>query len=227
VSDGVDFHSQIATEFAEQYAAEPEFRERRQVWTELIERLAVPEGRAVDVGCGAGTLTLVAARNSAHVVGIDGSLPMLELARQALEDGGADNVEFRQGRIEELDALGLEPADLVLCSSVLEYVENLDAALGHLADLTRPGGHLVISMPNALSPVRFLERVAYALIRRPAYLRFVHHRSSPADLARRLAPAGLRPVDSRFYAGRGGRLDRLLPERRRGLLFVSVFARPG
>lgn len=64
------------------------------------DRLARPDARILDIGCGAGhsTVALATAYPQATVVGIDVDAPSVELACQAAVDGGvADRVEFRVG----------------------------------------------------------------------------------------------------------------------------------
>jgi ubiquinone/menaquinone biosynthesis C-methylase UbiE len=47
-----------------------------------------PEERLLDVGCGAGSLAIAAARRGARVVGIDRSRPMLTIAREKAPNAG-------------------------------------------------------------------------------------------------------------------------------------------
>ncbi len=56
-----------------------------------------PDDRVLDVGCGTGHVTLLAARQACrgHVVGIDLSAPML--ARARADAAGIGNVRFEQG----------------------------------------------------------------------------------------------------------------------------------
>jgi len=102
--------------------------------------------RVVDVGCGAGLDTLIAARRvtaSGRVVGIDMTPAMLERARAAARAADADNVELRQGYAEELPV----PdgwADLVISNGVLNLAPDKSAAFAELARVLRPGGRLQI-----------------------------------------------------------------------------------
>ena len=105
-----------------------------------------PGERVVDVGCGAGLDTLVAARMvgpSGHVVGVDMTPDMLERARAAAEAAGASNVELRPGYAEELPV----PdgwADVVISNGVLNLAPDKEAAFAELARVLRPGGRLQI-----------------------------------------------------------------------------------
>ena len=115
--------------------------------TEALEqaqvfRLAGPlQGkRVLDVGCGDGAYALAAARQGAHVVGVDASLPMIEVARARA--AGLD-VEFRQA---DAAALPFEDGrfDGVLAVTVLCFVPDAAAALREMARVLAPGGRLVL-----------------------------------------------------------------------------------
>src|ERR671920_2571620 len=61
--------------------------------------------RVVDVGCGAGIDSLIAAKKvgpDGRVIGVDMTPSMLKKARRAAEEAGLKNVEFRQGYAEVL-----------------------------------------------------------------------------------------------------------------------------
>ena len=105
-----------------------------------------PGERVVDVGCGAGFDTLLAARMvgpEGQVVGIDMTPAMLERARAGAEAAGAHNVELRPGYVEELPV----PdgwADVVVSNGVLNLAPDKAAAFAELARVLRPGGRLQI-----------------------------------------------------------------------------------
>src|SRR3712207_320999 len=64
-----------------------------------------PGERVVDVGCGAGMDTLIAAKKigpEGRVIGVDMTPSMLKKARQAAKEVGLTNVEFLEGYAEEL-----------------------------------------------------------------------------------------------------------------------------
>ena len=145
-------------DFARQYDDSAAFRERFDVWSALIARYGAPNRDAIDVGCGVGTFTLEAAQHARAALGVDASANMIAVAKRHSQA----NVTFRQATIAELGQSMPAPAGLVLCSSVLEYVDDLSGSLDVLADLVGPGGHLIISMPNPASLYRRAERVASA-----------------------------------------------------------------
>ena len=85
--------------------------------------------RVADLGCGAGTDSLVAAQMvgpDGHVTGIDMTLEMLARARTAAEELGAENVEFVEGEIEHLP-FGDASVDVVISNGVIDLVPDKDA----------------------------------------------------------------------------------------------------
>lgn len=102
--------------------------------------------RAVDVGCGGGLLSEALARLGAEVVGIDaGSEAIATAAAHAADSGLA--IDYRVATAEELAAAG-ERFDLVCALEIVEHVADVDAFLGAVAALARPGGQLFLSTLN-------------------------------------------------------------------------------
>ena len=102
----------------------------------------LPGERVVDVGCGAGIDSLVAAKKvtpDGWVIGVDMTPSMLEKARRA----GFKGVEFREGYAE---ALPVEDgwADVVISNGVLNLMPDKDAALGEMSRVLKPRGRLQI-----------------------------------------------------------------------------------
>lgn len=93
--------------------------------------------RVLDAGCGTGALAVEAARRGAHVVAIDLSETLVQLARDRLPtDLGQGQVEFRSG--DMLDP-SLGTFDHVVCmDSMIHYVsQDMVAVLASLASRTR------------------------------------------------------------------------------------------
>jgi arsenite methyltransferase len=102
--------------------------------------------RVVDVGCGAGIDSLIAAKKvgfEGYVIGIDMTPSMLEKARHASSEMGLANVEFRKGYAE---ALPVEDgwADVVISNGVLNLMPDKAAALEEMSRVLKPGGRLQI-----------------------------------------------------------------------------------
>lgn len=102
--------------------------------------------RVVDVGCGAGLDSLIAARMvgaEGDVIGVDMTPAMLAKARASASEAGYANVAFRKGYAEALPV----PdgwADVVISNGVLNLVPDKAAALTEMARVLKPGGRLQI-----------------------------------------------------------------------------------
>lgn len=139
------------------------------VWEVLSAVLAEadPDGHGlevVDAGGGTGGFAVPLAEAGHRVTVVDPSPDSLAaLQRRAAEQGLADRVAAVQGDLSDLPALvGLAAADLVLCHSVLEVVDDPAAALAAVAGVLRPGGRLSLLVANRSAAV-----LARALAGRP------------------------------------------------------------
>lgn len=105
-----------------------------------------PGERVVDVGCGAGIDSLLAARMVApggEVIGVDMTQPMLARARASAETGGFHNARFDYGLAESLPVKDAW-ADVVISNGVLNLFPDKVAALREMARVLKPGGRLQI-----------------------------------------------------------------------------------
>ncbi len=106
----------------------------------------LPGERVVDVGCGAGIDSLIAAKKvgpEGCVIGLDMTPAMLEKARYAAKEARLSNVEFREGYAE---ALPVDEgwADVVVSNGVLNLMPDKGAALAEMSRVLKPGGRLQI-----------------------------------------------------------------------------------
>ena len=100
----------------------------------------------VDVGCGAGIDSLIAAKmvgRAGAVIGIDMTPAMLERARSSARKAAFENVEFRRGFAESLPVEDAW-ADVVISNGVLNLFPNKLACLAEMARVLKPGGRLQI-----------------------------------------------------------------------------------
>jgi 2-polyprenyl-6-hydroxyphenyl methylase/3-demethylubiquinone-9 3-methyltransferase len=171
--DGIGWHSSIASTFDLKYCRSKTFIERYKVWTELVARYSDPKFRVLDIGCGTGVFTFFAAKHNSEIVGIDASGQMIDICRKKKKDSGACNVDFLEADLMSLPDAVSGKVDLILCSSVLEYLDDVCKAVRVVASLLRNGGILLCSMPNKSSLYRLLERVTYQIWNRPRYYRYV------------------------------------------------------
>jgi arsenite methyltransferase len=101
----------------------------------------------IDLGSGAGNDCFIARHETGEtgkVIGIDFTPAMLEKARENAGKLGYNNVEFRQGDIENMPVAG-NTADVVVSNCVLNLVPNKDAVIKEIYRVLKPGGHFSIS----------------------------------------------------------------------------------
>ncbi len=113
--------------------------------TEQVLRLAgLARGmRVLDVGCGPGDLTFLAARlvgPEGAVIGVDESPEAIELARQRAAAFGLTNVQFLTQDLADSEPVLDEPVDALIGRLVLQYFANPALVLRRLATLVKPGG---------------------------------------------------------------------------------------
>jgi len=101
----------------------------------------------VDLGSGAGNDAFIARHETGEtgkVIGIDFTPAMISRARRNAEVRGFNNVEFRQGDIEEMP-VSTGTADVIVSNCVLNLVPNKDAVIKEIFRVLKPGGHFSIS----------------------------------------------------------------------------------
>jgi arsenite methyltransferase len=101
----------------------------------------------LDLGCGAGLDSILAARKvgpAGRVVGIDVTPAMVEKARHNAEALGLGNARFLQARVEELP-LGDGTVDVALCNGFYNLCPDKPKALAETFRALRPGGRLLVA----------------------------------------------------------------------------------
>lgn len=103
--------------------------------------------KALEIGCGTGIFTHLAAESGADITAIDLSPELIELARGR---GAVPNAKFLIMNVEKLD-FPANSFDCVYGSSVLHHLD-LSRAVPEMLRVLRPGGTLVFTEPNMLNP---------------------------------------------------------------------------
>jgi SAM-dependent methyltransferase len=101
----------------------------------------------LDVGCGAGLDTLLAARRvgpGGRVIGLDMTPTMVERTREHAALAGTDWVEARQGLMEAIP-LGDATVDVVVTNGALNLSTRKSRALAEMVRVLRPGGRLSLA----------------------------------------------------------------------------------
>lgn len=108
----------------------------------------VHEGDAIlDIGCGGGVDTLIAATMvgpTGEVVGIDVSPEMIDRAKRNLSETNLENVTFQVAGAEDLP-FPERSFDVVISNGAFNLVPNKSKALAEAFRVLKPGGRLMIA----------------------------------------------------------------------------------
>ncbi len=106
-----------------------------------------PGDTVVDLGSGAGNDCFVARAETGvegKVIGVDFTPEMIKRARANAEKRGFNNVEFRQGDIDDMPVSD-QSVDVIVSNCVLNLVPDKAKVFGEMMRVLRPGGHFSIS----------------------------------------------------------------------------------
>jgi arsenite methyltransferase len=101
----------------------------------------------IDLGSGAGNDAFIARHETGetgNVIGIDFTPAMIEKARKNADARGYNNVEFRQGDIDDIPVTS-NKADVIVSNCVLNLVPNKHKVFSEVYRVLKPGGHFSIS----------------------------------------------------------------------------------
>jgi len=114
-----------------------------------------PGERVLDLGCGAGTDSLVASLMvgpEGSVTGLDMTPEMLEKAWAGAEELGAGNMTFVEGEAERLPFDDAK-FDVVISNGVIDLIPDKDAVFGEIHRVLVPGGRIQIADVTIQQPV--------------------------------------------------------------------------
>lgn len=113
----------------------------------------------IDLGSGAGNDAFIARHETGvegKVIGIDFTPAMIQKARENSDKLGYNNVEFREGDLENMP-VSADAADVIVSNCVLNLVPDKTKVLAEIFRVLKPGGHFSISdivlvgdLPDAL-----------------------------------------------------------------------------
>ena len=137
-----------------------------------VRRLLAPlrgDERAIDVGCGAGALSLALAPFVGEVVGVDSSPELLAAARErapancTFVDGDATSLPYGYGEF-----------DLVGCVRVLHHVRRPELVVAQMARVARPQGRILLAdQLGDVDPIKSIEADRFERARDPSHTRLL------------------------------------------------------
>lgn len=133
-----------------------------------------PEDIVIDVGCGDGGIASFCARQGAHIILADADAAKIRQAEERLAGTGARKVE---AHVTTGDPLPLPDAWVtrVICTEVLEHVDDPAAFVAELVRVGQPGALYLITVPGTaqeklqqqLAPPQYFEKPNHIRIFEP------------------------------------------------------------
>lgn len=123
-------------------------KKRKQAVLDFVD--AFSGGRKLmilDAGCGAGMIMEPLIQRGHRVVGVDITVDMVKETEAMVIKYGQDCSSVGIGTVEALGFPG-QSFDLCICIGVLQYLREDETALRELSRVTKPGGRVIISLPN-------------------------------------------------------------------------------
>ena len=110
----------------------------------FLSRAGLSAGmRVLDLGCGVGDVTFIAARlvgTQGHVTGLDCDKQALEVARASLSEAESSYISFQEGQVAEHSPD--QPYDAIIGRHILIHTPNPLGVLQQAVSQVRPGGIL-------------------------------------------------------------------------------------
>lgn len=137
----------------------------------------------IDLGSGAGNDCFIARHETGEtgkVIGIDFTPAMIKKARINVDKLGFNNVEFREGDIDDMP-VAENTADVVVSNCVLNLVPDKQKVISEIFRVLKPGGHFSISdivlvgeLPDALQQdAEMYAGCVSGAIQKEEYLNFI------------------------------------------------------
>jgi len=155
--DSFSSHEEFFKYYAEQ-STTPQTVRRFAAIQDMVLRVARKHSairsvmEILDIGCGAGTQSMMWAREGHRVHSLDINRPLVDLGRKRALDAGLD-IDFRLGTATDLP-WDKESMDVCLVPELLEHVSEWELCLNEFTRVLKPGGVLFLTTTNTLCPVQ-------------------------------------------------------------------------
>ena len=124
----------------------------------ILEMLGTHPGKLLDAGCGPAFIATELEHSGCVYWGMDGSPRMLGLAVQHLPPDAAARLAI--GDVQHVPYADAS-FDTVLCIGVIDRTPDDQAVFRELLRVLKPGGTLLVSYPNLLSPYGFWKNFVF------------------------------------------------------------------
>ena len=161
---------------------------------ELVPGVKVSPGdTVVDVGCGDGGHISFCARQGAAVILVDLDADRLEKTEERVRAQASNSC---RAIVSDCDPLPIDTGttDLTICTEVLEHVPDPAQFLSELKRVTKPGGRLLLTVPDSRSESLISTTAPAEYFQEPNHIRVFDAES----FGKLVSDSGLRIIDHRF-----------------------------
>jgi ubiquinone/menaquinone biosynthesis C-methylase UbiE len=146
----------------------------------IVETYNLNEGvRALDLGCGPGTIAIPLSYIVAEVVAVDPDPDMIAEGRRLAASRGRQNIQWLKSKAEVISP-GAGPFRVTTIGQAFHWM-NRDEVLRKLAILTADGGGLALVNPGKRRPQESWEPVANQIVAKFLGPRTRHPKSNPQE----------------------------------------------
>jgi 2-polyprenyl-3-methyl-5-hydroxy-6-metoxy-1,4-benzoquinol methylase len=145
---------------AERYSRKPiadeaAYQKKLQVTREYFQ----PEMEVLELGCGTGSTAIAHAPYVKHILAIDLSSRMIEIAQTKADDESIVNVTFKRSTIDALN-VSAHSLDAVLGLNILHLLDNMEEVIAMVHNMLKPDGIFVTSTPCIGDTMKFFKVIA-------------------------------------------------------------------
>lgn len=156
ISKGIKFHELVAKSWDGKYKT-ASFIKRFNIFKNVLAKYQNNNEVWLDLGCGSGTLTSIISEKAKLVLAVDGSQQMVEETKK--NTNLLKNVTIKCNDISEIEKIVDFPLDGILCSSVLEYIEEPYKIIENYLKHLKSGGIFILSVPPTKSITRTISKI--------------------------------------------------------------------
>jgi ubiquinone/menaquinone biosynthesis C-methylase UbiE len=158
-----------ARSWRSKYGARGKLDSRVGQFTVRLSELCPPPGNILDLGCGTGEIAAAVGQMGYQVTACDFAEEMIEVARSSHQGTAVQWVRLDPDW--EVLHFADSSFDGIVASSVFEYLVDVPRVAAELARVLRPGGSLLLTVPNPGNGVRKVEAWLQSML--------LHHRLPP------------------------------------------------
>ncbi len=130
----------------------------RNITKLILDNLPNHKGKALDVGCGTGRVTIELAKRGFEVEGVDIEPRTIRIAKKIAEESKI-NCNFSVSDFTLQNNIRDNYYDLVVCSEVIEHISNYTQILSNIYCSLKKGGTFILTVPY--DPKKFSELDTY------------------------------------------------------------------